>query len=32
MKFRGMPIIGKTFTRTIIHKIYFIYEVSTVFV
>lgn len=32
MRFRGLPLIGKSFTRSIIHKIYFIYEVSTVFV
>jgi hypothetical protein len=32
MKFRGLPLVGKSFTRSIIHKIYFIYEVSTVFV
>jgi len=32
MKFKNVPIIGKQCTRAVIHKIYFVYEVTTVFV
>lgn len=32
MKLRGLPLVGQSFARSVIHKIYFVYEVCTVFV
>jgi hypothetical protein len=32
MKFKNVPLIGQHCTRAVIHKIYFVYEVTTVFV
>jgi hypothetical protein len=32
MRFRTLPLVGRSFARSVIHKIYFIYEVCTVFV
>ena len=32
MRWRGLPLVGNYFSRAVIHKIYFVYEVSVVLV
>ena len=32
MKFKDYPIVGHTFTRMLVQKVYFVYEIATTFI